>query len=106
MSTKKLDFVESEADGATVIAVVGELTVGGGTELLLERVRARLAAGSRAFVINMAECRRADSSGLGELVTCLVTATRHDATLRLAAVPSQIQGLMRLANLHRIFEMD
>ncbi|MFN2456464.1 MAG: STAS domain-containing protein, partial [Pyrinomonadaceae bacterium] len=83
-----------------------ELTVGGGMELLLERVRARLAAGSRSFVINMSECRRADSSGLGELVTCLVTATRHGATLRLAAVPSHIQGLMRLANLHKIFEIS
>ncbi len=103
MSVKKLKLTERELHGAMVIEVVGELTIGG-TELI-ERVRARLVEGKRLIVVNMARCLRVDSSGLGELVTCLVTATRHDAVLRLAEVPTQIQGIMKLTNLYKIFEI-
>jgi anti-anti-sigma regulatory factor len=46
-----------------------------------------------------------DSAGLGELVTCLVTATRHDAIMRLANVPQPIRGLMKMTNLLNAFEI-
>ena len=101
----KLELVERETTGAAVIEVIGELTVGSSTEQLLEKVRQSIAAGRRHLLINMGQCRRADSSGLGELVTCLVTATRHDATLRLVNVPQQIRGIMKLTNLHKAFEV-
>jgi anti-anti-sigma regulatory factor len=38
-------------------------------------------------------------------VTCLVTATRHDATLSLASVPHSIRGLMKMTNLLKAFEI-
>lgn len=104
MPVNKLELDEREIAGAVVINVAGELTVASGTERLLERVRKNIEAGNRRLVINMAECRRVDSSGLGELVTCLVTCARHDATLRLASVPQQIRSLMKMTNIHKVFE--
>lgn len=105
MSTKKLRIVERETAGAVVIEVIGELTVGSGTEHILEKVRKNIEGGHRLIIINMAQCWRVDSSGLGELVTCLVTATRHGAGLRLSNVSSQIRGLMKMTNIHKIFEV-
>ena len=105
MSTRKLELVEREVEGAVVLDVVGELTVAGGHEILLEKVRKQLEAGRRLLVVNLSQCRRADSAGLGELVTCLVTAVRHDAVLRLAAVPQPIRGLMKMTNLLKAFEV-
>jgi anti-sigma B factor antagonist len=90
---------------AAAIDVIGELTVGGGHEVLLETVRKQLEAGRTLLVINLSECRRADSAGLGELVTCLVTAVRHDATLRLANIPQPMRGLMKMTNLLKAFEI-
>ncbi|HMF57374.1 MAG TPA: STAS domain-containing protein [Pyrinomonadaceae bacterium] len=105
MSTKKLDLVEREKSGGVVIDVVGELTVASGTESLLEKVRSNVAAGRRTVVINLAKVTRVDSSGLGELVTCLVTATRHDGVVRLSNVPQQIRGLMKMTNILKAFEL-
>ncbi len=105
MTTNKLQLIERELQGALVIDVVGELTVGSGTETLLNLVRKSLEAGRRLLLVNMKECRRVDSSGIGELVTCLVTATRHDAVLRLTNIPQQIRGLMKMTNVLKAFEV-
>jgi anti-sigma B factor antagonist len=105
MPTSKLELKEREREGAVVIDVIGELAVGGGHELLLEKVRAQLEAGRRLLIINLSQCRRADSAGLGELVTCLVTATRHDASLMLTNIPQPMRGLMKMTNLLKAFEI-
>jgi len=105
MTANRLEIKEREMEGAVALDVIGELTVGGGHETLLEKVRKLLDAGRRFLVINLSQCRRADSAGLGELVTCLVTATRHDAVLRLANIPQPIRGLMKMTNLLKAFEV-
>lgn len=101
----KLELVERETGGAIAIDVVGELTVGSGTEKLLETVRRHVAAGKTRLLVNLSQCKRVDSSGLGELVTCLVTATRHDAALYLTNVPQQIRGVMKLTNVLKAFDI-
>lgn len=105
MSANKLELQERELEGASVIDVVGELTVGSSQELLLDKVRKQIEAGRRLLLINLSQCRRVDSAGLGELVTCLVTAARHDAVLRLTNVPQPIRGLMKMTNLLNAFEI-
>jgi anti-anti-sigma factor len=105
MTTKKLELVERDLGEALVIDVVGELTVASGTERLLEAVRKSVTAGRRLLLVNLGQCRRVDSSGIGELVTCLVTATRHDADMRLTSIPQQIRGLMKMTNVLKAFEV-
>ena len=105
MSDNKLEISEREVGEAVVIDVAGELTVGSATERLLDKVRALIEGGRRRLVLNLSQCRRVDSAGLGELVTCLVTATRHDATFRLANVPQPIRGLMKMTNMIKAFEV-
>ena len=106
MSNSKLELKERELEGAAVaIDVIGELTVGGGHEVLLETVRRQLAAGRKLLLINLSQCRRADSAGLGELVTCLITAVRHGAALRLTNIPQPMRGLMKMTNLLKAFEI-
>lgn len=101
----KLVLVERETAGGIIIDVVGELSVGSGADKLLDVVRRLVSAGRTLLLVNMSHCRRVDSSGLGELVTCLVTATRHDATLRLTCLPQQIRGVMKLTNVLKAFEV-
>jgi anti-sigma B factor antagonist len=101
----KLELIEREMSGATVVDVVGELSVSSGADKLLETVRSLVTAGKTLILVNMSQCRRVDSSGLGELVTCLVTATRHDATFRLTSLPQQIRGVMKLTNVLKAFDV-
>lgn len=105
MSANRLELRERELSGAVAIDVIGELTVGGGHDVLLEKVHGQIEAGHKLLLINLSECRRADSAGLGELVTCLVTATRHDAVLRLTDIPPPIRGLMKMTNLLKAFDV-
>ena len=105
MTSNKLELGEREVQGAAVIEIIGELSVGSDKERLLGTVRKNLEAGRRLLVINMQECRRVDSAGIGELVACLVTATRHDATLRLSNVPPQIYGVMKITNVLKSFDV-
>lgn len=105
MAINKLELGEREANEAAIIDIIGELTVGSDKERLLETVRKKIDAGRRLLVINMKECRRVDSAGIGELVACLVTAARHDATLRLSNIPSQIYGIMKITNVLKSFEV-
>lgn len=105
MPIKKLELVEREIPGAFVIEVVGELSVGSGADRLLETVRRNVTSGKTLLLVNMSQCSRVDSNGLGELVTCLVTATRHDASLRLTCLPQQIRGVMKLTNVLKAFEV-
>lgn len=105
MTINKLELGERVVKEAAVIDIIGELTVGSDKERLLETVRKNIEAGRRLLVINLSQCRRVDSAGIGELVACLVTAARHDANLRLAAVPSQIYGIMKITNVLKSFEV-
>ena len=105
MTTNKLQLVERELKDALVIDIIGELTVGSGTERLLDVVRKSVDAGRRLLLVNLSQCRRVDSSGIGELVTCLVTATRQDAIMRLTNIPQQIRGLMKMTNVLKAFEV-
>lgn len=100
-----LEVVERSVPGAIVLDVIGELGVGAGTERLLGAVRKSLDGGNRLVIINMSGCTRVDSSGLGELVTCLITATRKGGSLRLASVPSPVRGLIKLTNLQNAFDI-
>lgn len=105
MPASKLELQERELEGAAVIDVIGELAVGNSHEMVLEKVRKLIEAGRRLIIVNLSQCRRVDSAGLGELVTCLVTATRHDAVFRLSNVPQPIRGLMKMTNLLKAFEI-
>jgi anti-anti-sigma factor len=105
MPDNRLELAEREVKEAVVIDIIGELSVGSGTERVLEVVRKNVNAGRRLILVNMSRCTRVDSSGLGELVTCLVTAARHDANLHLVGVPQQIRGLMKMTNVHKAFEI-
>lgn len=105
MSTNKLELAERENGSAVVIEIIGELTVASSTERVLDKIRKNLEAGRRLILINMAQCRRLDSSGIGELVTSLVTSARHDANLHLTNVPQQIRGLLKMTNVHKAFQI-
>jgi anti-anti-sigma factor len=105
MTINKLELGERVVKESVVIDIIGELSVGSDKERLLETVRKNIEAGRRLLVINMSQCRRVDSAGIGELVACLVTAARHDATLRLSNVPSQIYGIMKITNVLKSFEV-
>ncbi len=101
----KVELIERETPEAVVIEIVGQLTIGSNNETLIEKVRGHTSAGRRMLVMNLQQCQRVDSSGFGDLVTCVVTAARNDAHVRLTNVSPQIRSLIKMAHLHQAFDI-
>jgi anti-sigma B factor antagonist len=103
ISERQVEAV-TKAD-VTVIHVKGQVNISARPERLQQLVRARLSEGARRFVVNLAECSWMDSTGLGELITSLVTITRQGGSLKLAQVPQAVRGILTVSNLTQVFEI-
>jgi len=91
--------------GVRMIEIKGQANISAHPERLPQLVRARLGAGERQFIVNLAECSWMDSTALGELITSLVAVARHGGKLKLASVPRPVQGILTVSNLLQVFEI-
>ncbi|MGH9522047.1 MAG: STAS domain-containing protein [Terriglobales bacterium] len=92
-------------DDATVLALIGRLTIGDAVSSLQECFNKHIAAGDRNIVLDMRQLDYVDSSGLGAIVTSLTSARNQGGTLRLANVPQRIQNLLDVSSLYMIFQI-
>ena len=93
------------ADDATVLALIGRLTIGDAVSSLQETFGKRVAAGDRNIILDMRQLDYVDSSGLGAIVTSLTAVRNQGGTLRLANVPQRIQNLLDVSSLYMIFQI-
>ena len=98
-----MEIIERTVGGVIVIAMKGDGDPGG-YEQIRGVITARSSEGANAFVLDLAECTRLDSMGIGEIVRSLFHITRSGGSLKLARVPHRIQGLLAITNLATIFE--
>lgn len=89
----------------TVIRIHGQAIIDKHPEQLSQLMRERLQAGERLFVINMADCSRLDSTGIGELVKSHRLVTDCEGVIKLAEVPLNLRGLFTVTNLTEILEI-
>lgn len=87
-----------------VLDLSGKLTLTDDPGVLKDRVSSLVYQGCRRLVLNLADVTYVDSSGLGELVACHLTAERARATIKLANAGYRIQDLLVLTKLLTIFE--
>jgi anti-anti-sigma factor len=88
----------------TVIEVSGRLTLLDAAEQLRQAVRDAVQSGHKHIVLNIARLSFVDSSCLGELVSCYITAARQGGTVKYADPPTRIQELLLVTRLNRILE--
>jgi anti-sigma B factor antagonist len=93
-----------DVEGVTILDLKGRLTLGDGTSMLREGVRACLNQ-SKQIVINLAGVDYIDSAGLGELVGCHAAAANRSAVLGLMNVNDRVHGLLRVTKLYSVFEV-
>lgn len=61
--------------------------------------------GKNNIVINLAEVRFVDSSGLGSLVSGFKNASARNGNLKLCGLQPQVKSMFELTRLHRVFEI-
>ena len=96
---------ERKISAVNVLNLVGELSATRHPEILSTHVSALLASGERLFIINLKECLRLDSMGLGELVKVYALIEAKQGLLKLAEVPLRLRGLVVATNLAEVLEI-
>ena len=95
---------ERLVDDVAVVDVSGKLALADVPGRLKEKISALLYNGHRQIVINLAGVNYVDSSGLGELVACHLTAVRHNAAIRIANTGTRTRELLMLTKLNSVFD--
>ena len=92
------------AEGVTIVALEGKLTIGEGDVQLREEIKDLLADGVKKILIDLKGVRMMDSSGLGELVRTRASAQNADATIKLLHVEDKVAEVLEMTRLIGVFD--
>ena len=100
-----LKITNSEVDGVSVLELDGRIVLGEESNSLREKLKRLVAAGKKKIVLNMANIKYIDSSGLGVLVAAHVSAKTQGASVRLCNLGKKFHDVMQLTRLLTVFDV-
>lgn len=95
---------ERRTEEVVVVDLSGKLTLVDAPGLVKDKINSLVYQGHKQIVLNLADVTYVDSSGLGELVACHLTAERGGASIKLANAGYRMQDLLVLTKLLTIFD--
>ncbi len=98
-------MTNSEVDGVSVVRLDGRIVLGEESNSLREKLKSMLAEGKKKIVLDMAEVKYIDSSGLGTLVAAHVSAKTQGASVRLCNLGKKFHEVMQLTKLLTVFDV-
>ncbi len=100
-----MEVTRREVGDVVILDLDGKLTIGQGDVVLRGSFVDELDVGQRKIIVNLGGVKVIDSSGLGELIRCKVTASEKDADVKLLNVNLKARKLITMAQLVGVFEM-
>ena len=100
-----MDITRRTIGDVTILDLDGKLTIGKGDVILRDALVEEMEGGNKSVLINLDKVKTIDSSGLGELIRCKVTATSAEAAVKLLHVNIKARKLLTMAQLVGVFEM-
>ena len=100
-----MEITKRKVGEVAIFDLSGKLTIGKGDVILRETLVEELENGGKQVLINLDAVTTIDSSGLGELIRSKVTATSHEAEVKLLHVNIKARKLLTMAQLVGVFEM-
>ena len=100
-----MEITKRKVGDVAIFDLSGKLTIGKGDVILRETLVEELENGGKEVLINLDAVTTIDSSGLGELIRSKVTATSHQAEVKLLHVNIKARKLLTMAQLVGVFEM-
>ncbi len=99
-----MKITERASGDVTVLDLDGLLVGGDGTQLLKDKINSLVVQGRTRVVINLGAVSQIDSSGLGELCTCLTTISRAGGALKLINLGTRSKELLAITRLVTVFD--
>ena len=100
-----MELTKRKVGDVTNFDLDGKLTIGKGDVILRDALVDEMEGGTKSVLINLEKVKTIDSSGLGELIRCKVTATSSEAEVKLLHVNIKARKLLTMAQLVGVFEM-
>ena len=100
-----MELSKRKVGDVTIFDLDGKLTIGRGDVVLRDALHEEFEGGGKNVLINLQDVKTIDSSGLGELISCKVTAGSNDAQVKLLNVNIQARKLLTMSQLMGVFEM-
>ena len=91
-----------EVGNVTIVDLNGRLVFGDETASLRETVAKMLHEGKKNILLNLADVSFIDSTGVGQLVSCYVTAENRGALLRLMNTQKHIPDVLRITRVDTV----
>jgi anti-sigma B factor antagonist len=98
-------MTNSEVDGVSVVELDGRIVLGEESNSLREKLKSLIAEGKKKIVLNMAEVKFIDSSGLGTLIAAHLSAKNHGASVRLCHLGDKFHEIMQMTKLLTVFDV-
>ena len=100
-----LRMANSEVDGVTVLELNGRIVLGEESNSLRETLKGLIAAGKKKIVLNVANIKYIDSTGLGTLVAANVSAKTQGASVRLCHLGQKFHDILEVNELLTVFDI-
>ncbi len=94
-----------EVEGVSVVELDGRIVLGEESNSLRGKLRSLIAEGKKKIVLNMAEIKYIDSTGLGTLVAAHLSAKNQGASVRLCHLGKKFHEVMQLTKLLTVFDV-
>jgi len=100
----ELDVKERQAGDVTILDLSGAVRMGEGAVSLRNAIRGLADKGNKKILLNLADVKNIDSSGIGELIANYTTITRDGGQLKLLNLTEKIQNLLVITKLLTVFD--
>ncbi len=99
-----MQIEERTVGDVLILDLKGKITLGGGDELLKDKVNSMVNQGHKKILLNLAEVPYIDSAGLGEIVRTYTTVSRQGGNMKLLNLTKRITDLLSITKLLTVFE--
>ena len=100
----ELDVKQRQAGDVTILDCSGSVRMGDGAVLLRNAIRGLNVQGSKKILLNLADVKNVDSSGIGELIANYTTLSRDGGQLKLLKLTDKIRDLLVITKLLTVFD--
>lgn len=100
----ELDVSKRQAGDVTILDLSGSVRMGEGAISLRDSIRGLVDAGNKKILLNLANVKNVDSSGIGELIANYTTISRDGGQLKLLNLTEKIQNLLVITKLLTVFD--
>ncbi len=100
----ELDVKQRQAGDVTILDCSGSIRMGDGAVSLRNAIRGLKDEGGKKILLNLADVKNVDSSGIGELIANYTTISRDGGQLKLLKLTDKIRDLLVITKLLTVFD--